>query len=408
MGSIQLEFCYLSHKTNNSIYQDKSLAIFQKFSSFKDKFGGLIPVFFDNVDSKFPKENLMLTLGPYADSYYETLGKLTILTGYTPPQAGKGNLIPKWKHVYEPVNRMYRASMNGFKNGLLDAAFPSGNLYILTQSVIFNPETKKKETTVDRTFHQLHCFVPGMLALGAFTSLPVQKIVDPSENIDVFESLKEDISATEKERGMSIEEMNKIRQSAEIDLYVAKELMETCYSLYENSPIGLLPESVLMNTKSYPFLNKTKESKSYPYGWSDFKVLDDGYHLRPESIESMYILHRLTGDEKYREQAWKIFEGIQKHCRVSTGGYTGILSSKTTKNSPTEENEKPQYKSPSGIKQNANNKMDSWFLAETLKYLYLMYRDNGIDHNDKDARWGGLTDYVFTTQAHILKVFGRD
>jgi endoplasmic reticulum Man9GlcNAc2 1,2-alpha-mannosidase len=32
----------------------------------------------------------------------------------------------------------------------------------------------------------------------------------------------------------------------------------------------------------------------------------------------------LTGDKQYRDQGWKIFEAIQKHCRIPTGGYAGV------------------------------------------------------------------------------------
>ena len=35
---------------------------------------------------------------------------------------------------------------------------------------------------------------------------------------------------------------------------------------------------------------------------------------------------RLTGDRRYRDYGWKIFEAIEKHCKVPTGGYVSVLN----------------------------------------------------------------------------------
>ena len=47
---------------------------------------------------------------------------------------------------------------------------------------------------------------------------------------------------------------------------------------------------------------------------------------RPETIESLFIAYRLTGDPRYREYGWSIFEAIEKHCRIESGGYASILN----------------------------------------------------------------------------------
>lgn len=46
--------------------------------------------------------------------------------------------------------------------------------------------------------------------------------------------------------------------------------------------------------------------------------------LRPETLESLYYLYWITGEEGYRDQAWAIFEAIEEHCRVSRGGYASL------------------------------------------------------------------------------------
>ena len=41
--------------------------------------------------------------------------------------------------------------------------------------------------------------------------------------------------------------------------------------------------------------------------------------LRPETVESLLVLFRTTGEPKYREMGWEIFQAFQKHCRVNNG-----------------------------------------------------------------------------------------
>ncbi len=36
------------------------------------------------------------------------------------------------------------------------------------------------------------------------------------------------------------------------------------------------------------------------------------YLLRPETIESLFVLYRVTHKEKYREMGWKIYQLIEK------------------------------------------------------------------------------------------------
>jgi len=47
---------------------------------------------------------------------------------------------------------------------------------------------------------------------------------------------------------------------------------------------------------------------------------------RPETVESLFIAFRLTGDERYRDHGWHIFQAIEKHCRIPSGGYAAIVN----------------------------------------------------------------------------------
>jgi mannosyl-oligosaccharide alpha-1,2-mannosidase len=85
----------------------------------------------------------------------------------------------------------------------------------------------------------------------------------------------------------------------------------------------------------------------------------------------LFVLYRITGDKKYQERGWKIWESIEKWCKTSTA-YSGLqdVTSETSKQ---------------------NNNMESFFLAETMKYLYLLF-------NTPDVI--SLDTYVFNTEAH--------
>jgi len=101
---------------------------------------------------------------------------------------------------------------------------------------------------------------------------------------------------------------------------------------------------------------------------------------RPETIESLFYLYRVTGDTIYREWGWKIFEAFEKYTRL-TDGYASIDNVLTPDN--------PGYK----------DKMETFYLAETLKYLFLLFSD--------DSSLFSLDEFVFNTEAHPLPVYNR-
>lgn len=97
--------------------------------------------------------------------------------------------------------------------------------------------------------------------------------------------------------------------------------------------------------------------------------------LRPETVESLFYLYRLTGDNKYREWGWKIFQAFETYAKLDDG-YSSINSVKTTSVS---------YR----------DKMESFFLGETLKYFYLLFDDRDTMSLDK---------WVFNTEAHAFPI----
>ena len=45
--------------------------------------------------------------------------------------------------------------------------------------------------------------------------------------------------------------------------------------------------------------------------------------LRPETVESLFYLWRLTGNKTYQEWGWNIFQAFEKNSRIESG-YVGL------------------------------------------------------------------------------------
>lgn len=82
------------------------------------------------------------------------------------------------------------------------------------------------------------------------------------------------------------------------------------------------------------------------------------YLLRPEAIESVFLMYRLTGENYWREKGWKMFEAITKHTRTTLANSAiHDVTSQTPRHRP---------------------EMESFWLAETLKYFYLLFSDPSV------------------------------
>lgn len=138
---------------------------------------------------------------------------------------------------------------------------------------------------------------------------------------------------------------------------LGKSLLNTAVWLYKQTPTHIGGETVQF------------VQFSPGYYWTE-----DTYKLRPELIESLFYSWRINKDYNARIVAWKIFEGIKKYCSVDDG-FSQVSDTNTNT---------VIY----------GDIQESFFLSETLKYLYLMFCDDSVY---------SLNDYVFTTQAHPLK-----
>jgi len=149
-------------------------------------------------------------------------------------------------------------------------------------------------------------------------------------------------------------------------LDIAKKLMITCHEMYSRTPTGLAPEYVTFRSGTF--------SSAGMHVDPDPGALNN--LLRPETVESLFYLWRFTKDPIYREWGWTIFVAFERYCKVASGGYSGIKSVMT---------KRPQM----------DDTMQSFWVAETLKYLLLLFsEDDALD----------LNTHVFNTEAHPLRI----
>ncbi|XP_064473355.1 mannosyl-oligosaccharide 1,2-alpha-mannosidase IA-like [Ornithodoros turicata] len=147
-------------------------------------------------------------------------------------------------------------------------------------------------------------------------------------------------------------------------MQLAKDITHTCHESYDRTPTKLGPEAFRFTDSLEA--QAIKQNERY-------------YILRPEVIESYFYLWRFTKDPKYRDWAWEAVQALEKHCRVE-GGYSGIRNVYAT----------------DGPKDDVQQ---SFFLAETLKYLYLIFSEDSLLPLDQ---------WVLNTEAHPIPIRNKN
>lgn len=94
-------------------------------------------------------------------------------------------------------------------------------------------------------------------------------------------------------------------------------------------------------------------------GYFHIKPADVYNLLRPETVESLFVMWRATHNETYRTWGWQIFRAFEMHAKLDTPGYTDLQS-------------------VTAVPVQRRDAMESFFLAETLKYLLLLFSDDEV------------------------------
>ncbi|KAH9383711.1 alpha-Mannosidase class I a [Haemaphysalis longicornis] len=298
LGTMHLEFSYLSDITGDPVFREKVDRVRQLLADL-DKPRGLYPNYINPKTGRWGQHHM--SMGALGDSFYEYLLKAWIQSD--------GEDVQAKKLLLDAVKAIEARLLLQSKSGLLFLA-------------------EIKYDRVDQKMDHLACFA------GGFYGLMSRVLADDP--------------AVAKDHFMD----------------VAKNITNTCHESYDRTPTKLGPESFRFTEQLEA--RATKQNEKY-------------YILRPEVIESYFYLWRLTKDQKYRDWGWEAVQALEKHCRVE-GGYTGL---------------KNVYQAD-GPKDDVQQ---SFFLAETLKYLYLLFSDDSVLPLDQ---------WVLNTEAHPLPIKNRN
>jgi mannosyl-oligosaccharide alpha-1,2-mannosidase len=327
-----MEFTRLSQLTGDPKYYDavQRISEYFQYQQNNTELPGMWPVICSPYSTVFDQGSTF-GVGALADSLYEYLAKEYMLLG------GGG---PEYLQMYELFVETAK------KHLFFRVSNPEG----LKVQFAGDARSGIDHVVLEPRGQHLSCFIGGLVGLGA------------------------------RLRGR------------EDDLKVARELTDGCIWAYKSMPSGIMPEifhgvacSGNCAWDREEWYRQVLEHKSEVEGGRSvireerlqpgFSWIDDRrYLLRPEAIESVFVMYRLTGDKQLLDDGWRMFEAIENAARTEIA-YTEV--SDVTYDDP-----------PQG------NKMESFWTGETLKYFYLLFSEPELI---------SLDEYVFNTEAHPFR-----
>ncbi|OAL46285.1 seven-hairpin glycosidase [Pyrenochaeta sp. DS3sAY3a] len=337
IGSMSMEFTRLSQLTSDPKWFDAVTRITRLLEDQQSKthLPGMWPIVVNARNADFT-EDTGFTLGSMSDSTYEYFGKMYALLG------GQD-------YIYR---KLYEASMDtAIKHALFRPSTPEDSDLLMSGFV----RVEGSSVHVDPEMQHLACYTGGMFALGG-------KIFQKEDHVKI-----------------------------------GRKIADTCVWGYKASPAGIMPEvSHLLKCANTTDCHwdekawhdavqlKSDQSKEkdplrnianlrLPSG---FTAIDDRrYVLRPEAIESVFIMYRITGEQQWQAAAWDMWTAIQRSTDTDIGN-SALMD--ISADSP------PRIDS-----------MESFWMAETLKYFYLVFSEPHVI---------SLDDWVFNTEAHPFRI----
>ncbi|KAG2220958.1 hypothetical protein INT45_006491 [Circinella minor] len=156
---------------------------------------------------------------------------------------------------------------------------------------------------------------------------------------------------------------------------LASDMMHGCYNAWTSTRTGIAPEVfAYMDEEGSTVVGNLTGRREYLSKTYGVFPLVSSYILRPETIESIFYFYRFTHDRRYQDMAWDIFNSIHTYCRANSG-FSGIG------------NVDAYYP-------NWDDRQESFFFAETLKYLYLLFDD---DNDSSEQQQLSLNEWCSST-----------
>lgn len=343
-ATLQLEFKYLAKLTGEPNYWERAEKVIEVIDN-NGMEDGLLPIYIYANTGEFRGNNIRL--GSRGDSYYEYLIKQYLQTS----------------HAEQLYLDMWNEAMSGIRKHLITFS-KHASLTVLGErpSGLDGPLSPKMDHLV--------CFMPGTIALAATGGQTVH------------------VAKKHHTWGREQDE----------DMALAKELMKTCWGMYLSTATGLAPEIAHFEIDDPPrqpahihhelglggagqIISSKPLSNDPDAPWRKDYIIKpaDQHNLqRPETVESLFYMYRITQDPIYREWGWQMFKSFIEHTTApDSAGFTSLQNANAIP---------PQTK----------DNMESFWLAETLKYFYLLFSDEEFMPLDK---------IVINTEAHLFPRF---
>jgi mannosyl-oligosaccharide alpha-1,2-mannosidase len=348
IGSLSLELTRLSQLTGDPKYFDAVQRITNVLSDqqMNTKLPGLFPMMVNAREADFTSTTVF-SIGAQADSLYEYLPKEYLILG--------GRL--------DQYRNMYEKAIAAIKAFILFRPMTPTDEDILFAGTVRSFSTSKLE--LDPQMQHLTCFAPGMIALAS-------KVFSRPADLEMAARLTNGClwAGRSTVTGLMPELFHAVKCSGGLEDACpwneeawSEDMFRRNTNDYQSGDKWL--------TKQQRLKVKQERLRLAP-GMS--AIASRQYFLRPELSESIFVMYRITGDEHWRDEAWRLFQAITKSARteIAFAGIEDVSSNKTRH----------------------IDRMESFWLAETLKYFYLIFSGPEVV---------SLDEYVFNTEAHPLR-----
>lgn len=267
-GTLSLEMTRLSQITGDPKYYTAISGVMNLFfrNQNKTNIPGLWPTTV-SMRNKNVADGILFTLAGGADSLYEYLPKMHgLLQGVVPmyDTMSRGFLNAANQHMF------FRPMLPDEKDVLI-----SGNVKAVRQGY----------TRLDPESEHLACYLGGAFALGG-------RLLNRPDDVEI-----------------------------------GAKLTRGCMYTYKAMPSGVGPERwnmVACGSRSYckwdekiwniEKMKRPEWKKHLTKGFTTVK--DPRYILRPEAIESVFVLYRITGQQEFQDAAWDMFLAIRNATRT--------------------------------------------------------------------------------------------
>jgi mannosyl-oligosaccharide alpha-1,2-mannosidase len=337
--------------TNEPKYYDAIQRISDEFEKGQNstKLPGMWPVSIDTSKPAFDVDNFF-TLGGMSDSLYEYFPKQYLIMG---------GLLEQPKNLYEGFIKVAKQFM-------FFRIYNPKDLNLTVSGDLQALQGTEAPNLLPRGQH-LTCFAGGMVGLAS-------KIFNRPDELSIAEELTAGcvFAYDSNPNGIAPEIFTVMPCPHNFDCKWSDKAWHTALATLHPFQGGIAEDD---ESKAQRVL-KIAEEKRLPPGFT--QIDDRRYILRPEAIESVWIMWRITGDQKWQDAAWRMFQAIEKVSRTEIAA-AAIMDITVD---------------PKDVESMRMDSMESFWLAETLKYFYLCFEDFGVV---------SLDDFVLNTEAHPLR-----